>query len=140
MAVTKLHADTPVSVLAPGNGRTKTGRLWTYVRYDRASGDPSAPAVWSAYSPDRRSENPRQHLKLQQLYEAGVIVEVACWAHTRRKLHEIHVAHASPITTEAIERIATLYAIEAEIRGSTPGVRRTIRQDRTAPLLDSLLL
>ena len=154
MAATKLHADdTPVPVLAPGNGRTKTGRLWTYVRDDRASGDPTAPAVWFAYSPDRRGENPRQHLKLyqgtlqadayagfQQLYEAGTIVEVACWAHTRRKFHEIHVAHASPITTEAIERIATLYAIEAEIRGSTPGVRRTIRQERTAPLLDSLFL
>ncbi len=95
MAATKLHADdTPVPVLAPGNGRTKTGRLWTYVRDDRASGDPTAPAVWFAYSPDRRGENPRQHLKLyqgalqadayasfQQLCEAGTIVEVACWAH-----------------------------------------------------------
>ncbi len=152
MAATKLHADdTPVPVLAPGNGRTKTGRLWTYVRDDRPSGDPTAPAVWFAYSPDRKGENPRQHLKLykgalqadayagfQQLYEAGTIVEVACWAHTRRKFHEIHIAHASPITTEAIERISALYAIEAEIRGSTPEIRRTIRQARARPLLDSL--
>ncbi len=152
MAATKLHADdTPVPVLAPGNGRTKTGRLWTYVRDDRPSGDPTAPAVWFAYSPDRKGENPRQHLKLykgalqadayagfQQLYEAGTIVEVACWAHTRRKFHEIHVAHASPISTEAIERIAALYAIEAEIRGSTPEIRRAIRQARARPLLDGL--
>ncbi len=152
MAATKLHADdTPVPVLAPGNGRTKTGRLWTYVRDDRPSGDPTAPAVWFAYSPDRKGENPRQHLKLykgalqadayagfQQLYEAGAIVEVACWAHTRRKFHEIHVAHASPTTTEAIERIAALYAIEAEIRGSTPEVHRAIRQARARPLLDGL--
>ncbi|MGI4756791.1 MAG: IS66 family transposase [Janthinobacterium lividum] len=154
MAATKLHADdTPVPVLAPGNGRTKTGRLWTYVRDDRASGDSTAPAVWFAYSPDRRGENPRRHLKLykgalqadayagfQQLYESGNIVEVACWAHTRRKFHEIHVAHASPVTTEAIERIAALYAIEAEIRGSTAEVRKTIRQARARPLLDSLFL
>jgi transposase len=152
MAASKLHADdTPVPVLAPGNGRTKTGRLWTYVRDDRPSGDQTAPAVWFAYSPDRRGENPRQHLKLfkgalqadayagfQQLYESGTIVEVACWAHTRRKFHEIHIAHASPVTSEAIERIAALYAIEAEIRGSTPEIRKDIRQARARPLLDSM--
>jgi hypothetical protein len=154
MPAGKLHADdTPVPVLAPGNGRTKTGRLWTYVRDDRPSGDTTAPAVWFAYSPDRRGENPRQHLKLykgalqadayagfQQLYEGGRIVEVACWAHARRKFHEIHIAHASPTTTEAIERIAALYAIEAEIRGSTADTRKTIRQTRAKPLLDSMYL
>lgn len=154
MSATKLHADdTPVPVLAPGNGRTKTGRLWTYVRDDRPSGDTTAPAVWFAYSPDRKGENPRRHLAcykgalqadayagFQQLYDTGTIVEVACWAHTRRKFHEIHIAHASPITTEAIERIAALYAIEAEIRGSTADLRTTIRQARARPLLHSLLL
>jgi len=152
LSASKLHADdTPVPVLAPGNGRTKTGRLWTYVRDDRPSGDTTAPAVWFAYSPDRKGENPRQHLKLfkgalqadayagfQQLYESGAIVEVACWAHTRRKFHEIHIAHASPITAQAIERIAALYAIEAEIRGSTPEIRKTIRQGQSRPLLDSM--
>lgn len=152
LSASKLHADdTPVPVLAPGNGRTKTGRLWTYVRDDRPSGDTTAPAVWFAYSPDRKGENPRQHLKLykgalqadayagfQQLYESGAIVEVACWAHTRRKFHEIHIAHASLITVEAIERIAALYAIEAEIRGSTPEIRKVIRQARARPLLDGM--
>ena len=152
MAASKLHADdTPVPVLAPGNGKTKTGRLWTYVRDDRPSGDQTAPAVWFAYSPDRKGENPRQHLKLykgalqadayagfQPLYESGAIVEVACWAHTRRKFHEIHIAHASPTTSEAIERIAALYAIEAEIRGSTPEIRKAIRQARARPLLDNM--
>jgi transposase len=152
LSASKLHADdTPVPVLAPGNGRTKTGRLWTYVRDDRPSGDRTAPAVWFAYSPDRKGERPRQHLKLykgalqadayagfQQLYDDGEIVEVACWAHTRRKFHEIHIAHPSSTTSEAIERIAALYAIEAEIRGSTSEVRRTIRQARARPLLDSM--
>jgi hypothetical protein len=152
MSATKLHADdTPVPVLAPGNGRTKTGRLWTYVRDDRSSGDPTPPAVWFGYSPDRKGENPRQHLKLyqgalqadafagfQQLYEGGAIQEVACWAHARRKFHEIHIAHVSPVTSEAIERIAALYAIEAEIRGSTPEIRKSIRQARAKPLLDSM--
>jgi transposase len=152
MSASKLHADdTPVPVLAPGNGKTKTGRLWTYVRDDRPCGDTTAPAVWFAYSPDRRGDHPQQHLKsyrgtlqadayagFQQLYEGGRIVEAACWAHARRKFHEIHIAHASPTTTEAIERIAALYAIEAEIRGSTPEIRKAIRQARARPLLDSL--
>jgi transposase len=64
MAGLKIHADdTPVPVLAPGNGKTKTARLWTYVRDDRPAGYQTAPAVWFAYSKDRKGEHPRQHLK-----------------------------------------------------------------------------
>jgi len=59
LSATKVHADdTPVPVLAPGNNKTKTGRLWTYVRDDRPAGSNDAPAVWFAYSPDRRGEHP----------------------------------------------------------------------------------
>ena len=148
----KLHADdTPVPVLAPGNGKTKTGRLWTYVRDDRPSGDQASPAVWFAYSPDRKGEHPKRHLreftgKLQadayagfhHLYDTGRIREAACWAHARRKFHDIHVAHASPITAEVIERIAALYALEKEIRGSTPELRKDVRRARAAPQLASL--
>lgn len=152
MAATKLHADdTPVPVLAPGNGKTKTGRLWTYVRDDRPAGDITPPAVWSAYSPDRKGEHPKRHLEhfrgalqadayagFHHLYEGGEIYEAACWAHARRKFHEIHLAHPTPITTEAIARIGTLYGIEQEIRGSTAETRRSLRQARAKPLLDSL--
>ena len=64
LAASKIHADdTPVPVLAPGNGKTKTGRLWTYVRDDRPAGYSTAPAVWFAYSEDRKGEHPRRHLK-----------------------------------------------------------------------------
>ncbi len=60
----KVHADdTPVPVLAPGDGKTKTGRLWTYVRDDRPAGAADPPAVWFAYSPNRRGEHPQSHLK-----------------------------------------------------------------------------
>ncbi len=74
----------------------------------------------------------------QQFYEGGTSHEVAFWADARRKFHEIHIAHASPTTSEAIERIAALYAIEAEIRGSTPEVRRSVSQARAKPLLESM--
>ena len=94
LAAAKIHADdTPVPVLAPGNGKTKTGRLWTYVRDDRLAGYSTAPAVWFAYSEDRKGEHPRRHLKdlkgalqadaysgFHHLYGDGVIYEVACWA------------------------------------------------------------
>ena len=92
LAAAKIHADdTPVPVLAPGNGKTKTGRLWTYVRDDRPAGLSTAPAVWFAYSEDRKGEHPRRHLKdfkgalqadaysgFHHLYGDGAIYEVAC--------------------------------------------------------------
>jgi len=147
----KLHADdTPMPVLAPGNGKTKTGRLWTYVRDDRPAGEQAPPAVWFAYSEDRRGEHPRQHLKnftgaLQADAYAGFhhlygnhIYEAACWAHARRKFHDIHLAHASPTTTDALARIGALYAVEDEIRGKPVDVRLSVRQSRARPLLDEL--
>jgi transposase len=152
LAATKIHADdTPVPVLAPGNGKTKTGRLWTYVRDDRPAGLNTAPAVWFAYSEDRKGEHPKRHLKdfkgalqadaysgFHHLYGEGAIYEVACWAHTRRKFHDIHVAHASPTTTEALARIGALYAIEEQIRGKPAELRCSVRQRRAKPLLDDL--
>jgi transposase len=151
LAGRKLHADdTPMPVLAPGNGKTRTGRLWTYVRDDRPAGEETAAAVWFAYSEDRKGEHPRQHLKtfkgaLQADAYAGFhhlygedIYEAACWAHARRKFHEIHVVHASPTTTEALARIGALYAIEDDIRGKPADLRLIVRQARSRPLLDEL--
>jgi transposase len=148
----KIHADDiPVPVLAPGNGKTKTGRLWTYVRDDRPAGSSEAPSVWFAYSPDRKSEHPANHLatfrgRLQadafpgfnRLYEPGGITEVACWVHVRRKFHDLYEAHQSPIAKEALDRIAALYRIEREIRGRPPDERKKVRNERVRPLLDDL--
>jgi transposase len=152
LACGKLHADdTPVPVLDPGRGRTKTGRLWTYVRDDRPAGSKEAPAVFFRYSPDRRGERPREHLQgfagiLQadaysgfgHLYEGGRILEAACWAHARRAFYDIHQANQSPVAAEALARIGALYTIEAEIRGCLPAERAAIRQARAGPLLESL--
>jgi len=67
LAASKIHADdTPVPVLAPGNGKTKTGRLWTYVRDDRPAAQSTAPAVWFAYSEDRKGEHPPPHCSRQR--------------------------------------------------------------------------
>src|SRR5665213_1394404 len=152
LAASKLHADdTPVPVLEPGRGRTKTGRLWTYVRDDRPAGSTDAPAVWFQYSPDRKGERPLAHLKhfagilqadgyagFDQLYARGNVVEAACWAHVRRKFYDIHVANDSPIAAAALTHIGALYVIEAEIRGRPPDQRKAVRQARAGPLLDDL--
>ena len=152
LGANKLHADdTPVPVLEPGRGVTKTGRLWTYVRDDRPAASTDAPAVWFQYSPDRKGERPAAHLKnfagilqadgyagFDQLYARGDIIEAACWAHVRRKFYDIHVANDSPIAAEALTRIGALYAIEAELRGRPPEHRQATRQARAGPLLDDL--
>src|SRR5207245_11419234 len=74
----------------------------------------------------------------EKLYENGRIQEAACWAHVRRKFYDLHVAHASPVAKEAIERIAALYAIEDEIRGRPPDGRKQVRNTRARPVLESL--
>ncbi len=151
MAAEKLHADdTPVDVLQPGRGTTKTGRLWTYVRDDRPSGSADPPAMWLRYTPDRKGEHPVGHLKdfrgilqadgyagFNRLYEDRDkrIVEAACWAHVRRKFYDIEKADRSPIAAEAVRRIGALYEIEAGIRGKPPDERKAEREARAGPLL-----
>src|SRR5215472_5323283 len=152
MKAEKLHADdVPVPVLALGLGKKKTGRLWTYVRDDRPAGDATPPAEWFAYSPDRKGEHPKEHLKkfqgtlqadgyagFDQIYATGNIREAACWAHVRRKFYDIQVAYKSAVATEALEKIAALYAMEKEIHGRSPEERRAVRNERSRPLLESL--
>ena len=143
--------DTPIPVLDPGRGRTKTGRLWVYARDDRPWCGPDPPAVVYLYSPDRRAEHPAAHLAnfrgivqvdgypgFEQLPTAGHIQLAACWAHARRKFYEVHEATASPIAAEALRRIAELYAIEASIRGHTAGARKSVRRAKSLPLVEAM--
>ena len=133
-AAGKLHADdTPVPVLAPGQGKTKTGRLWTYVRDDRPAGDHAAPAVWF-----RGTLQADAYAGFNQLYENGRVEQAACWAHVRRHFYDLEQAHSSPVAREALQRIGALYGIEELIRGRPPDERRAVRQAQSKPLLDSL--
>lgn len=155
MACDKIHGDdTPVKVLAPGTGKTRTGRLWVYVRDDRPAGDRSPRAAWFAYSPDRGGEHPQEHLRgfrgaLQadayagwpRLYATGQVREVACWAHARRPWWDLFLSSKrdpDSLAAQALERIRALYEIEEEIRGQPPDVRRAQRQARAGPLLEAM--
>jgi len=148
----KLFADdTPIPVLDPGRGRTRTGRLWVYVRDDRPWGGPDPPAAVYFYSPDRKAERPAAHLDrfrgvlqvdgyagFERLTARGDIVLAACWAHTRRKFYEVHQATGSPIAAEALRRIAELYRIERKVHGRSAADRLGVRNSRSRPLVDAL--
>jgi len=157
MAGEVLHADdTPVPVLAPGNGRTKTGRLWVYLRDERPHAGSAPPAVLYRYTPDRKGQHCRVHLStfrghlhadgyagFAELYErfdgapAGVH-EVSCWAHVRRKFFDVYKANVSPLAQIALERIGDLFDIERSIVGSPPEQRCAVRQALAKPRLEAL--
>jgi transposase len=155
LASPKVFADdTTLPVLDPGRGKTKTGRLWCYAVDNRPWQGPGHPAAAYMYSEDRKAEHPASHLKgfcglLQVDGYAGFGRLVAddadnspqlafCWAHTRRKFYDIHVATSSPLAEEALRRIAELYDIEADIRGTTAENRRAVRQLRSRPLVEAM--
>jgi transposase len=153
-----LHADdTPVPVLSPGLGRTKTGRLWVLVRDERPWGSSSPPAAFYRYSADRKGVHAEALLAscrgflhadgyagFDKLYApttpAGdpALIEVACWSHARRKFYDVHQATASPIALEALQQIAALFACEAEIRGQPPERRAAARREHARPKLDEV--
>jgi len=153
-----VHADdTPVPVLDPGRGKTKTGRLWVVVRDERPWGSKAPPAAAYLYSPDRKGEHAETLLGpcrgflhadgyagFNTLYapdpktQIPRLTEVACWAHARRKIYDVHLATASPAAKQALERIAELFQIEADIRGRPPAERLATRQLETIPRLKAL--
>lgn len=154
MAGRVIHADdTPVDVLAPGNGKTRTGRFWVYLRDERAHAGPAPPAVLYRYTPDRKGERCRDHLarftgalhadgyagfgKLYDVDGCGPprVIEVACWAHVRRGFFEVHNSNGSGVAKEALERIGALFDIERTIAGTPPERRRGVRQAQAASRL-----
>jgi transposase len=165
MAGRVIHADdTPVPVLAPGAGRTKTGRQWVYLRNERPHGGVAPPAVLYRYTPDRKGAHCRAQLAsftgwlhadgyagFGKLYEvAGAsasplplagpprVAEVACWAHVRRGFFDEVKGSGSPIAKEALERIGALFDVERQIKGAPPEQRRNVRQHSAKPRLDGL--
>ena len=149
---TKLFADeTTAPVLDPGRGRTKTGQLWAYARDDRPWGGTDPPGVAYVYAPDRKAERPITHLAgfkgvlqvdgyggYRVLAERGEVQLAFCWAHVRRRFFELAAAGPAPIASEALERIAKLYAVESEIRGRSADERRDLRQEKSRLIIDDL--
>ena len=168
MAGRVIHADdTPVDVLAPGTGKTKTGRLWVYLRDERAHAGTAPPAVLYRYTPDRKGEHCRAELAsfvgylhadgysgFAKLYEiAGArsadvlllhgpprIAEVGCWSHVRRGFWDEWASHKSAIAKEALDRIGALFDIERTIAGHSADIRCAVRQRTARPKIDELAI
>ena len=166
MAGRVIHADdTPVDVLAPGSGKTKTGRLWVYLRDERPHAGATPPAALYRYTPDRKGEHCRAELAnftgwlhadgyagFGKLYDiAGAraggavllqgpprVAEVACWSHVRRGFHDAWASHKSATAKDALDRIGALFDIERTIKGQPPDIRRAVRQRTARPKIDEL--
>jgi transposase len=153
---TKLFADeTRCPVLDPGRGRTKTGYLWAIARDDRPWNGTGPPAVAYTYAPGRGAEHANALLagfsgvlqvdgyvgydrQADVTRPGGPLVLAYCWSHFRRRFYDIAKAGNAPIASEALDRIGTLYAVEADIRGCSADERRAQRQVRTRPLVEAL--
>ena len=127
---------------------SKAVGLW---RDERPWGGVAPPVSWYQFSPDRKGQHPKDHLAkyrgwmhadgyagFEDLYRSGDIREVACMAHVRRKFVDVHRAQGSAIADEAIRRVAQLYAVEKEARGSPPDQRVALRQAKAKQILNDL--
>ena len=150
--------ETRAPVLDPGAGKTKTGYLWALTRDDRGWGGDDPPAVVFTYAPGRHGSHAMDILRgfegILQVdgytgYDAlaeprrvgGKPLTLAyCWAHARRKLHDIYQKDGSEIAAEGLRRIAEIYKIETKIRGTSPDQRLAVRQEQSSPLVADFCL
>jgi transposase len=142
-----IHADeTPVSLLAPGHGKTRRAYVWVY----RTTNFVAQRAVLFDFTASRAGEHPRRVLQgfdgtlvsddysgYHGLQSHGV-TGALCWAHARRKLFEAHELNGSQIAGQAVTLIAKLYEIEREARELDPQARWLLRQQRSRPIADAL--
>ena len=155
LSATKIFADdTPLPVLDPGRGRTKTGRLWAYAVDDRPWQGPTPPAVAYVYAEDRKGERPATHLagftgilqvdgyggfkRLAGDGPSGPVRLAFCWSHCRRHFYDAHQATTSPLAFEALQQIGRLYAVEERIRGRPAEARLAARREYSRPIVDAL--
>lgn len=146
-----LHADeTPVAQLKPGNGKTHKAYLWAYRSNDL---DPGPRIVVFDYQTSRSGRHARDFLQSWQGHllvddyagykalfsrEESPCIELACWAHARRKFYDLHQANGSPMAFEALQHIGNLYAIEAEGKQLGIETRQQLRKQKSLPVLDTL--
>ena len=153
LASPRLFADeTTMPVLDPGRGKTRKGYAWAIARDDRPWGGADPPAVVFHYAPGRSAEHAKDllagyrgvlqcdgHGAYKTLAAASEGITLAfCWSHVRRHFIKLARGKTAPIAAETLQRIAALYAIEAEVRGKPPDTRHAARQARSQPLVEDL--
>jgi transposase len=143
--------ETTAPVLDPGRGRTKKGYFWAVARDDRPWGGTDPPAVAFTYAPGRgavhalklldryrgivQCDGYQAYKTIANVRRGDAITLAFCWAHLRRRFFDVAEGGPAPIASEALARIAALYAIEKTIRGRSAEERRAARQQRSKPLV-----
>jgi transposase len=146
--------ETKAPVLDPGRGRVKQGYFWAIARDDRPWGGTDPPAIAFTYAPGRGAVHALKLLdgycgvvqcdgytaykKLAAEAPDEAVTLAFCWSHLRRRFYDHAKSGNAPIASEALERVAALYAIEKTIRGASAGERREVRQERSKPLVAAL--
>jgi transposase len=155
MPMVRGTASNGVPVLDPGRGRTKQGYFWAIARDDRPWGGTDPPGVVHRYVPGRGREHAKALLGgpsgilqcdgyaaykslIAPAADAGPALLATCWSYVRRGFYDLARSKAAPSAEEALQRIAALYAIEAEIRGKAPELRLAVRMRRSGPLVCDL--
>ena len=142
-----IHADeTPVQMLAPGEKKTHRAYVWAYSTTPFAD----MKAVVYDFSPSRAGEHARNFLgqwngKLvcddfagyKASFEQG-ITEIGCMAHARRKFFDLHATNKSQLAEQALHSMAGLYEVERQARDLSDEDRWRIRQEKAAPILETL--
>ena len=136
---------------APGQKKTKTARVWAYVRDEQPWTGQSPPCAWYLFTIDRKGEHPVSHLAgykswahavgyagFDGLFGDDKAHEMASMAHVQRKFVEVFTSQCSAIAKDAIRRIADLYALEKEARRKSPEKRVAVRQAGVRSIIDDL--
>jgi transposase len=143
-----LHADeTPVQMLDPGRGKTKTAYLFAYRRGEVAE----PPIIVFDFAENRSGSNARRFLAdyggalvvddyagYKHLFQSTPMREIGCFAHARRKFFELHAANQSTLAAEALTRIGAIYAVEREADGMSAEDRKAYREQHARPRVDAL--
>ena len=139
--------ETPVQMLAPGNGTTKTAYLFAYRRGEMGK----RPIIVFDFATSRSGSNARRFLEhyggalvvddyagYKQLFQSTPMREIGCWAHAPRNFFELHAANKSTIAAEALTRIGALYDVEREARDLDTQARHDHRQQYARPKAQAL--
>ena len=146
--------ETPVRVLDPGRGKTRTGYMWTMARDERSWSGSDPPSVVYDYAPSRSGKHgekllegfkgtvqvdgyPGHNRLRREDRPGGALTLAACWIYARRGLKEVFDSNGSPIAKAGLERIAQLYRIEDRIRGEKPATRQFVRWTESTPLVNA---
>lgn len=151
-----IHADeTPIQMLNPGakaNGEKRAQNVQrAYLFAYRSAEIGTPPIVVFDFQTSRSGSHAAQFLTgytgalvvddfsgYKALFKDTPMTELACWAHARRKFHELHIANKSLLAEEALRRIGKIYDVERDVKDASTEARYQHRQTHALPKVHAL--